>query len=473
MTTSVFLSNNTVFAACGQEKKGLLAGAKSVIYKMPEGSLLNGMITNEQELTEQLRGFWKAERLPDKGVRLVLESSNFSVKTFDLPKMKQKEAAGVIRREFADIEQYEEKLYDYTFLQENKTGGQTLAVMVNRSYIETWQQIFKNIGVTLEGITVSRETMTRYFASCEELQSGSAVLLLLDDMILTSVLWSEGELVSADRKRMFSAEGTEEFYTEISRSVSSIRQFFTGQKAGKKLEKVYLCGFGEADVACCQERLDDFGLSMRALTLKEPYADNLVAAGGLLKVKKPMNLLFALKNQEKADKSIGEFAKKLVPVGILLGVCVVGAVGLGVACSVRMAKATELSEYLTDAEKMNEKMQVEILQRDIGNMERMLGEAEQIKQMKASYPLVDSGVTNRIKQAAEYDMDVRVLSYDAAAGELRLYINTPIVDSVNQYISTLKNTGMFVDVNYVGYSYLDSTGRYQVEVSCTMRGGVL
>lgn len=472
MTTSVFLSNNTIFAACGQEKKSLSAGARSVIYKMPEGSLLNGMITNEQELTEQLRGFWKREGLPVKGVRLVLESSNFSVKTFDLPKMKPKEAAGVIRREFADIEHYEEKLYDYTFMQEKESGGQTLAVMVNRSYIETWQQIFKNIGVTLEGITVSRETMTRYFASCEELRSGSAILFLLDDMILTSVLWSEGELVSADRKRMFSPEGSEEFYTEISRSASSIRQFFTGQKAGKTLKKVYLCGFGEEDVKRCQVSLDDFGLSMEALTLKDSYADNLVAAGGLLKAKKPMNLLLALKDQEKADKSIGEFAKRLVPVAVLLGACIVGAVGLAVAANIRMMKAAELSEYLTDAQRLSEKQQVEILRRDIGNMERMLQETEQIKNMKDSYPLVDSKATDRIRQAAEYDMDVRVLSYNAGAGELRLYINTPIVDSVNQYISTLKNTDMFVDVNYVGYSYLESTGRYQVEVSCTMRGGV-
>lgn len=472
MTTSVFLSNNTVFAACGQEKKGLSAGARSVIYKMPEGSLLNGMITNEQELTEQLRGFWKREGLPEKGVRLVLESSNFSVKTIDLPKMKKKEAAGVIRREFADIEHYGEKLYDYTFLQEKESGGQALAVMVDRNYIETWKQIFKNIGVTLEGITVSRETMARYFASCEELQGGSAILLLLDDMILTSVLWSGEELVSADRKRMFSAEGTEEFYTEISRSVSSIRQFFTGQKAGKMPKKVYLCGFGKEDVKRCQASLDDFGLPMEALQLKDPYADNLVAAGGLLKAKKPMNLLLALKDQEKADKSVGEFAKRFVPVACLLGICIVGAVGLAVAGSIRMAKATALSEYLTDVEKMSEKQQVEILRRDIGNMERMLSEIEQIKSMKDSYPVVDSKVTDRIRQAAEYDMDVRVLSYDAATGELRLYINTPIVDSVNQYITTLKNTGMFVNVNYVGYSYLESTGRYQVEVSCTMRGGV-
>lgn len=471
MTTSVFLSNNTVFAACGSGKRSLSAGTRSVIYKMPEGSLLNGMITNEQELTEQLRGFWKREGLPEKGVRLVLESSNFSVKTFDLPKIKRKEALGVIRREFADIERYEEKLYDYTFLQERENGGQTLAVMVNRSYIETWQQIFKSIGVTLEGITVSRETMTRYFASCGELRDGSAVLLLLDDMILTSVLWSEGELVSADRKRMFSAEGTGEFYTEISRSVSSIRQFFTGQKTGKTLAKVYLCGFREEEVKRCQESLEDFGLPMQALTLKESYADNLVAAGGLLKARKPMNLLQALKEQEKADRSIGVPVKRLLPVAVLLGICVVGAAVFGAACNIRMAEATELSEYLTDAEKLNEKMQAEMLQRDIGNMERILQEAEQIKSMRDSYPLVDSRVTNRIRQAAEYDMEVRVLSYDASTGELRLYINTPIVDSVNQYISTLKNSGMFVDVDYVGYSYLESAARYQVEVSCTMRGG--
>lgn len=471
MVTSVFLSNNTVFIACGAEGKSLPGQAENIIYRMPEGSLLNGMITNEQELTEQLRELWEKRRIPRKNVRLVLESSQFSVKTLDLPRMKPKEVQGVIRREFAGMEQYEEKLYDYAFLQGAEEGGrEALAVMVNRSYIESWQRIFESIGITLTGITVSREAMTRYFASCGELRRGAYVLLLLDDMVLTSVLWVGGRLVSTERKRVFSEAGSGEFYTEISRSVSATRQLYTGQKAKEKLEKVYLCGFREEDTRRCQESLDSFDLPMQVQPLQAPYADNVLAAGGLLQAKKPINMLHVLKAQKKADKSLNISVKKAAPLLALAALCLVGTVGLMAACSVRLGKAAELSEYLADPENTGRKFEVEILSGEIGRMERMLQEAAQVKEMSGSYPLADSQVTGRIRSTAGYDINVRVLSYNAEGGEIRLSINTSVVDSVNQYISALKNTGMFVDVEYVGYGYSEGNGRYQVEVSCILKG---
>lgn len=471
MIASVFLSNNTVFVVCGTEGKKLSGGARSLIYRMPEGSLLNGMITNEQELTEQLGELWRRENLPGKDVRLVLESSQFSVKTLSLPRMKRGEIPGVIEREFAEIEQYEEKLYDYAVLKELSEGGQdALAVMVNSSYIENWRRIFDGIGVTLAGITVSRETMTRYFASCDVLRQGAYVLLLLDDMILTSVLWSGGRLISADRKRMFCEAGSGEFYTEIARSVSSIRQFYTGQKAKAKLSVAYLCGFREADVADCQESLDGFGLDMEVRQLEEPYADNVMAAGGLLASKKPVNLLQKLKERERGKKSLKFSAKKMVPLLALSGIFAAAAVVLIVLCSLRMGKASDISEYLTDEERLGKKFEVELLEHEIGNMERLLGEANRVREMKDSYPHTDSEVTGKILAAAEYDMDVRVEGYDASTGELRMSISTPVVDDVNRYISALKDTGMFVDVDYVGYGYSEDDGRYQVEVSGILKG---
>ncbi|MBD5551842.1 MAG: hypothetical protein HDQ96_11825 [Lachnospiraceae bacterium] len=471
MITSVFLSNNTVFIACGAEGKRLSGRARSIIYRMPEGSLLNGMITNEQELTEQLRELWQKEGLPKKNVRLVLESSHFSVKTLELPHMKKAEISGVIQREFAEMEQYEEKLYDYAVLHEMENGAQeALAVMVNRSYIESWKNIFGSIGITLERITVSRETMTRYFASCRELRQGAYVLLLLDDMILTSVLWINGRLISADRKRMFSEAGSEEFYTEIARSVSSIRQFYVGQKAKGKLEEVYLCGFRDEDTGRCQESLNGFDLNMRVQPLRASYADNVMAAGGLLQTKKTVNMLEALKVQKKADKSLKISAKRAVPLIVLIIVCIVATLGLMAACSMRMAKATKLSEYLSDPENLRKKYTVEALNSEVGNMTRMLRESEQVKEMKESYPLADSKVTDKILAVAGYDISVRVESYSASAGEIRLTISTPVVENVNQYISSLRNTGMFVDVDYVGYGYSEVDGRYQVQVSCILKG---
>ena len=76
MTTSVYLSNNNINAVVGSGG-GKIRVKRVCSTQIPEGSLINGIITNEADLAEQLKEFWAANKLPKKDVSLVINSSQF------------------------------------------------------------------------------------------------------------------------------------------------------------------------------------------------------------------------------------------------------------------------------------------------------------------------------------------------------------------------------------------------------------
>lgn len=90
MAVSVYLSNNTVQIVCGDARKKQIRVEKIYSLTIPEGSLLNGVITSEMNLKHELKQIWETYQLPSKGVRLVLDSSQIMLKTVQTPKANAK-----------------------------------------------------------------------------------------------------------------------------------------------------------------------------------------------------------------------------------------------------------------------------------------------------------------------------------------------------------------------------------------------
>ena len=85
MITSVYLSNNNIRAVVGQSSGKKIRIRNVYSRQIQEGSLINGVITNESQLSEELATFWSENQLPKKRVELVISSSEFVMKTVTLP----------------------------------------------------------------------------------------------------------------------------------------------------------------------------------------------------------------------------------------------------------------------------------------------------------------------------------------------------------------------------------------------------
>ena len=62
--TSLYLCNSTVYAAVGSPTANGAKITAACQTELPEGCLINGIITNEAELTAALQGFFAANELP-------------------------------------------------------------------------------------------------------------------------------------------------------------------------------------------------------------------------------------------------------------------------------------------------------------------------------------------------------------------------------------------------------------------------
>ena len=95
LLTSLYLCSRTVYAAVGTPTGSgarVLAAAQT---ELPEGCLINGVITNEADLTAALKEFFTANKLPMNRVALIAGGSQFMHRILTLPAMSEKKRRAI------------------------------------------------------------------------------------------------------------------------------------------------------------------------------------------------------------------------------------------------------------------------------------------------------------------------------------------------------------------------------------------
>lgn len=470
MITSVYLSNDTIYVVQGDRSKGIPKKARTQTFKMPEGNLLNGLITNEEELTEQLSQIWKENKFPSKGVELVLATSLFSGKTLTLPKMPEKKIYPVLPMEFQDMELPEDAYYDYMLVQqEKKTGQQEIfAVAIESEVIEKWISIFEGIGVHLDTITIARGTMMKYLSKCAQLQGKASVVQILDERSLVNILWVNDKMVYTTVKRLFTEGGTPEFAVEVVRNIDSIQQVYATLKQEAPLKDIYMSGFEAADIEACQETLTDAGIDMKTARIEEEHADVIFAVGNLIQGDKSVDILKLRKKNKAHDPKKANMLKPFYPAIILAGLGVVISVFLFGKSLLLTGEYDDLTFYLTDPVNLQMVAEEEVLQGEVSHMQGLINQTDSVKQMLASYPKTNSKVVTAVERARVGDIGVEVTSYDAEKGQLTLKVTTEKVLDLNAYIERLLDTELFAQVDYTGYTYKEDEAHYEVNTTCIL-----
>ena len=267
MVTSVYLSNNTVRVLEGTGGRSSLAVGRICELQLPEGCLINGVITNAQGLEAELKEFWAENKLSKKNIMLVIGSSQFTVKELDLPNMSSRKLLDMLPREMADAERKEAPLCDYMYLrkQEKKGAMHIIGAMVERSFLDEYVQLFQRLGISIEGIQMVRTSMLSVFAYLPELSGKTCIIQILDGNNLTSILLIEGAYRYSTRVRLFNEEGTPEFAREIARNVSTIIQFNSTQKDSVPVKEFCIGGLKQRED--CISAVESLGLKEFDLSL--------------------------------------------------------------------------------------------------------------------------------------------------------------------------------------------------------------
>ena len=129
LLTSLYLCSRTVYAAVGTPTGSGARVVAAAQTELPEGCLINGVITNEADLTAALKEFFTANKLPMNRVALIAGGSQFMHRILTLPAMSEKKRMAVLSHELASGgAEVRAPLDDYMLLHAGGQGRRLQAV---------------------------------------------------------------------------------------------------------------------------------------------------------------------------------------------------------------------------------------------------------------------------------------------------------------------------------------------------------
>lgn len=479
MSTSVFFTNNYIRVVVGTGKKRSIHVKKAYQKELPEGCLINGMITNEHDLSQAINELWTAERLPKKGVQVVTASSHFTIKNMKVPVMNRKKTRAYVVNGFPEVESGEQMIYDYQVIGRDKASklDEVLAVMAEKEIVDGFVQLFKGLGIVVDSVGPSNCSLLVMFQRSGVMKGRNCIVQLAEGHDLRSLVYMDGKYIYSSKARLFSNRGSEEIGSEVARSVSGILQFLMTQENQVEAEEVCLAGFLPPELENSKRSIDflERGLKVSELAgdfVKMPqdaaFGDYVSPIADLMSDKDSVNLVQASKVQAKKHGKGKEIWKRIRPVVFLT--ILLGAVS-GALLFMNMSKERELEElesYNNNPANIAAYQESLMLQQQVGGLLATMEQVERFNGIKDSYPWANSTVMAAVHQAAQGLAEVTISSYQADTGSLMMTATALDVTAINQFIDALEYTGIFGNVQYSGYSLSqrDKQQMYSINVSC-------
>lgn len=206
---------------------------------------------------------WDREKLPRRRVYLVLPGWTITVKTLDLPPMKERRLPQAVRDELQSREK-RELVTDFLPLEQTDGGGwRVLSGACSREVFERYLAMVKRLGLRLEGVTIPATPILNLLDKMKDLKGlreGGCILLSFEGSYLFSLLVENGVYRYAGRSRLLSEPGTLDFGVEVARKVSGTLQFQAAAHFRSPVAAVYYAGCSEADFDACVPGIQDLGL---------------------------------------------------------------------------------------------------------------------------------------------------------------------------------------------------------------------
>ena len=186
--------------------------------------------------------------------------------------------------------------------------------------------------------------------------------------------------------------------------------------------------------------------------------------------KKNINFYAAFYRKPAADRAT---VKKRLIYGIPGGIAAVMLVSGGVIYGqiiYHNIKINEIVEYLEQPEIAESYKEAATVAADKAAFESEVKYFTAINDQLGTYPVFSSDDITRIYGAAAGEVSLKAFSYDSQTGVVTLSAEAPKLDYAAQTAASLRNLGLFSEVQYSGYE-TGTQGVYSFEIFCVMKGG--
>jgi hypothetical protein len=447
----------------------------------PEGTVINGMIMDADGFVDFLKAYWKEQHFDTKDVILVSSSTKFVGQVIEMPVMNKRKTLQFIRREFAEIDRGEEKLYGYIRLAGAAEHMQRVyAESVSPDLIREYVEIFATAGIRLKGVYSGESSMINLIGQTVAGMYDHFVMQVAGSITLFTVLFTNGSYTYHSGVRCFYEKGTDDYASELTRSLGQLEQFMQAHQIGELPDHLIFAGMQPDKMPLYEQHFREAGITGEMELLKTPGSITgvpsetaqryLFAVSGLADDQPYRNYKKLLQSQKAAGKELPVPKKSAVMVGTVAAVMAAGWITSVFYANHMQSKLQELQE-----ENNSPLVQAQLLSYDelMDENSRLvaqyaaLGEAHENLN---TYPWLDSAIAQDIEACAEkYGMLVSITSYNGDTGTTNMTVTTKTdgASQIHEFVRELREMEEFYEVTYNGYSY-QNDGTYSVDVSCIL-----
>ncbi|MDD3253179.1 MAG: hypothetical protein PHV18_11530 [Lachnospiraceae bacterium] len=487
MSTVIYLSNQDVKAVVGTGKANQATVTRVCRAQAPEGSIINGLVTNEETFVPFLKNFWEENQLPKKDVTLVLGSARTVTRPIQVPKMPHKKMMEYLPREFAAMEHTDDPVYSYVVLWQEGTMRQVIATMLDRRFLQPHVERFQALGVKLSSVVMAAAAEIQALDQLDYIRDKTCIVQMLDGMTLLNIVYVNGHYYQLSRGRIFGERGTPAFGVECARSISNQQQFLKTQQIEESITHIYLGGeFQAEDIEVCKESVMQMDASLEVQVLyeepngaihfqeeqdNEQFEHFVTSAGGLMTPRDHGNLLYQYRQDPEAIRRRRALLRSLAPtMGAVLLLALFALTQMLTFFS-RMDKVNEQMNYLDNTAVMEKIAEYDQLNAENTMLEERIGVISRTKRNLDSYPVYTSAVKQVIMECAAGLSTAQITDYAQETGGVTVEASSQNAENVHQFVSRLEaRTDLFEGVYYDGFDYDERSGAWHTTVVCYLAG---
>lgn len=480
MSTILYLSNRLVQAVEIRGKNFCVVCQDMA----PEGSIINGIITDEEVFLDWIKKFFVQNKLPRKECTLVVNSTQLNYRVLELPKAGNTEIRRMIEGEFADS-RTENTIFAYHVLEGASQGKmqRILAVSGEKQFIEAYVHLFIQAGIELAAVLPALSNFVRRFMEASEIQKKNCIVQILDEQEIISILFVKGVYQYSQRDRIFVIEDQDALAAKAGEVVDRLIQFASSQHIENPIETLYLCGQNQEELKIAIEEnvhftqeivsqiFKDDNIKVKIKNQGDKKAGFVYPIGNLQKSEKQLDFLRQLKADSKENAKRKSMAMLMLPAAVVLALCLVITVFLGSKYISGNRELKHLQDIMQDAEMVENHTTYELADANIKKMEQKMQEAEGLWEHLLSYPTFNSGIKDVLLECAGSEVALEIKSFNRDSGVVTLSAAAGNVMNINEFIGKLQEQEIFEAVEYSGYTLETGKDSYSIHVVCVMAEG--
>ncbi|WP_373484535.1 hypothetical protein [Acetobacterium sp.] len=469
MQTIVYFSNEGIQIIQGSMKREQLIVSHFQTLPFESGTLINGVITNEEAVKQIIADALKTNKNIFKNLKLIIDSSLIATKNVEVPKLKPKELDALAVTEFEDSAgNYEELLVDYSSIP-GPNGRNMFCCGIEKRVLASYINLFRSMKIPVMSIDVGLNTIIQYVSASKDYRGMTFSVNILDGKNLVSILFENGIYVFSNRSRLMAERGTTAFGEELSEKLSSLIQFNKAQRSEYALNMSVYAGMDEYELEILKAVIFDPAISLFIIPqtsnikigfkIEEvfDFGKFIYPIVGFFTGIKPINLAAVYKKSNVIKKKVPIAYKALaIPVGMIVFFLLL----FGIFLALRFYAIKNLAEanaYINDPNNQEEYLQAMALTDEVEAINLQISNMEKINAAINTNPQLVSEKLNHMVTLLNGVIELNTVDYDGTTGAVHITATAKSERDAAGYVERLKSTQYFTQLDYTGYEKVIST----------------